>query len=68
MELEFEKREISHGRQVYTCGFPDYQNLTKAEKRVLLLPLVDVIRDFYKDPENRRQFEEWKARHKEGES
>ena len=60
-QLQFEKRGIRSGRQVYTCGFPDYENLTKAEKRILLLPLVDVIRDFYKDPENRRKFEEWQA-------
>ena len=61
MKLEFEKRGIRSSRQIYTCGFPDYENLTKAEKRILLLPLVDVIRDFYKDPENRRKFEEWQA-------
>ena len=59
--LQFEKRGIRSNRQVYTCGFPDYQNLTKAEKRILLLPLVESIREFYKCPENRRKCEEWKA-------
>ena len=61
MDLSFEKRGTRNGRQVYTCGFPDYQSLTKAEKRALLLPLVDVIRDFYKDPANRAAFEKWKS-------
>jgi len=46
---------------VYNRGFPDYTNLTKAEKRTLLLPLVETIREFYKDPENQRKFKEWKA-------
>jgi len=59
--LQFEKRGTRSNRQVYVCGSPDYQNLTKAEKRVLLLPLVESIRDFYKDPDNRAKFEKWKA-------
>ena len=42
-------------------GFPTYDKLSQADKRILLLPLVDAIRDFYKDPENRKQFEKWKS-------
>lgn len=42
-------------------GYPNYDELSKAEKRVLLLPLVEQVREFYKDPENRRKFEIWKA-------
>ena len=42
-------------------GYPNYTELTKAEKRALLLPLVEVIGEFYKDPENRKKFELWKA-------
>lgn len=57
----FIKQPIDSDIAVYTCNKPDYMGLTKAEKRSLLLPLVEVIRDFYKDPENRRKFEEWKV-------
>ena len=46
---------------VINHGFPNYDDLSKAEKRVLLLPLVEQIREFYKDPENRKKFEIWKA-------
>jgi len=49
------------GFLIVNHGCPDYHGLTKAEKRVLLLPLVEQIREFYKDPENRRKFEVWKA-------
>ena len=49
------------GFAVTNYGYPNYTDLSKAEKRVLLLPLVEVIREFYKDPENRRKFELWKA-------
>ena len=47
--------------EIVNYGYPDYQGLPKVEKRVLLLPLVEQIREFYKDPENRRKFETWKA-------
>jgi len=40
-------------------GLPDYHGLTKAEKRAFLLPLVETIRLFYQDPENRRKYEDW---------
>ena len=49
------------GLAVYTLGEPDYTSLTKAEKRILLLPLVEVIREYYKDPENKAKFEKWKT-------
>ena len=47
--------------QTTTYGFPDYDELSAVEKRVWLLPLVELMREFYKDPENRRKFELWKA-------
>ena len=61
MENKIIYHGVKDGLQVYTCGFPDYEGLSKAEKRALLIPLVEVIREFYKDPENRRKFEQWKA-------
>jgi len=42
-------------------GYPNFDELPKAEKRTLLLPLVETVRAFYADPENRRKFELWKA-------
>ena len=61
VEQKFVKQQSAYDDMaIYTSGFPDYISLTKAEKRILLLPLVEVIREFYKDPENRRKFEEWK--------
>jgi len=47
--------------QVYTIGKPDYDGMSQAQKRAMLLPLVETIREFYKDPENLRKFELWKA-------
>ena len=47
---------------IYTIGYPDYDGMTTAQKRAMLLPLVETIRKFYVDPENRRKFEEWKAK------
>ena len=46
--------------KIYTYAIPDYKGLTKVEKRTLLLPLVEVIREFYKCPENIAKFEKWK--------
>jgi len=40
-------------------GLPDYQGLTKAEKRSFLLPLVETIRVFYQDPDNRAKYQDW---------
>ena len=53
---------------VYTVGFPNYEALSKAEKRALLIPLVEVIRDYYADPENLRKFEKWKAEREKSKS
>ena len=47
--------------QTIIYGFPNYEKLSMTEKRLLILPLVQSIQDFYKDPENRRKFELWKA-------
>ena len=55
------KAKESDKFKVYCIGEPDYNGLSKVEKRILLLPLVEVIRDFYKDPKTCQEFEEWKA-------
>ena len=47
--------------QTIIYGFPNYEKLSMTEKRLLILPLVQSIQDFYKDPENRRKLELWKA-------
>ena len=47
--------------EVFTFGFPDFVNMTEAEKRAFLLPLVPVIRKFYENPENERGFQAWKV-------
>jgi len=46
---------------IYTIGYPDYDGMTTAQKRAMLLPLVETIRKFYEDPDNLRKFEIWKA-------
>ena len=53
-------KNLTEQMNIIIYGSPNYDNLTKAEKRLLLLPLVETIKDFYKDPENRRKFEQWK--------
>ena len=50
--------------QTYIVGYPDFDGLNTAQRRALLLPLVDVIRAFYADPENIRKFDTWKNRPK----
>ena len=61
MNYEITQDTDDDGFVIISYGFPDYNALTKAERRTLLLPLVENIREFYKDPENRRKFEIWKA-------
>jgi len=64
--MEITKHIDNDGVEIVNMGYPDYNALTKAETRSLLLPLVEQIREFYKDTENRRKFELWKAeRYKE---
>ena len=45
--------------EIFAIGQPNFDELTKTEKRLLLLPLVDVIRDFYKDESNRAKYQKW---------
>ncbi|MCL2756067.1 MAG: hypothetical protein FWE45_03395 [Firmicutes bacterium] len=40
---------------------PSLYNLSTWEKSYLFDPLVEVIKDFYKDPKNRQDFEQWIA-------
>ena len=47
--------------EVFTFGYPDFNGMTETQKRALLLPLVEVIREFYKNPENERRFQAWKV-------
>ena len=46
---------------IFAIGQPNFNELTKTEKRLLLVPLVDVIRDFYKDEINRAKYQKWLA-------
>jgi hypothetical protein len=48
--------------ETYTRGSPSFDNLAKWEREALINPLLDVIKDFYKDPKNRQAFLEWKSR------
>ena len=59
--MEITEHIDDDGFIITNYGYPNYNELSKAEKRVLLLPLVEQIREYYKDPENRRKFEKWKA-------
>ena len=45
--------------QVITRGKPCFDDLETWEKSLLLDPLVEVIKDFYKQPKNRQAFEQW---------
>ena len=47
--------------QVLIRGKPRFDNLETWEKSLLLDPLVEVIKDFYKQPKNRQAFEQWLA-------
>ena len=60
MEI-IKQNETKDNVAIYTYGKPMFDDLTKTEKRLLLLPLVETIRNFYKDPINRQKFEQWKA-------
>ena len=44
---------------IFVKGVPNYNELAKYEKQMLLSPLVDVIKDFYRNPENRARYEMW---------
>ena len=46
---------------IFAIGQPNFNELTKTEKRLLLVPLVDVVRDFYKDEINRAKYQKWLA-------
>lgn len=46
-------------------GEPAYENLNKWEKQALISPLVEVVKAFFSDPENRRKCDEWKAGQKQ---
>ena len=47
--------------QVLIRGKPSFDDLEGWQKSLLLDPLVEVIKDFYKQPKNRQAFEQWLA-------
>lgn len=47
--------------QVHIRGKPDFENLEVWETSLLLDPLVEVIKDFYKQEKNRQAYEKWLA-------
>jgi len=49
---------------MFTYGNPSFDNLVKWEREVLINPLLDTIKEFYKDPKNRQAFLEWQLRQK----
>jgi len=61
MVKEFIQMQVGDNTEIFVNGLPNYDKLSKAEKRSLLLPLATVIREFYQDPENRQKFEAWKV-------
>ena len=49
---------------VYWRGAPSFNDLAKWEKQLLINPLLEVIKDFYKCEKNRKQYEEWQRKRK----
>ena len=47
--------------RTYIRGSPDFDGLEDWQKSLLLDPLVEVIKDFYKNPANRLAYEKWVA-------
>ena len=47
--------------QVFIRGKPSFDDLEAWQKSLLLDPLVEVIKDFYKQPKNRQAYEQWLA-------
>ena len=47
--------------EIYAHGYPNYNGLTQAEKRAFLVPFVEMVRRFYDNPENLKQFEQWQT-------
>lgn len=36
------------------------EEISKVDMQLLCMTFLDAIKEFYKDPENQRKFEEWK--------
>ena len=47
--------------QVLIRGKPSFDDLEGWQKSLLLDPLVEVIKDFYKQEKNRQEYEKWLA-------
>lgn len=50
--------------QVLTYGTPYFDDLETWQKSLLLDPLVEVIKDFYKSETNRQAYQNWLAQGK----
>lgn len=48
--------------EVFSRGKPSFDNLLKWEKEALFNPLLETIKDFYKNPDNQAKFEAWLAK------
>ena len=47
--------------QIINHGKPSFDELEAWQKSLLLDPLVEVIKDFYKQEKNRQAYEQWLA-------
>jgi len=45
--------------QSYVLREPSFDKLAKWEKEALIHPLLEAIKDFYHDENNRKAYEEW---------
>lgn len=41
------------------------EEISKVDMQLLCMTFLDEIKEFYKDPENQRKFEEWEKQRKE---
>jgi len=64
MNNEITEYTDADGFTITNLGYPNFTDLAKTEKRALLLPLVELVRGYYDNPDNRRKFELWKAERK----
>jgi hypothetical protein len=47
--------------ETFTSGSPSFDNLKLSERKILINPLLQVIKDFYTKDENRIAFTKWQA-------
>lgn len=61
------RRVCRKNMNIYVRGSPSYNSLVKWEKEALINPLLETIKDFYKNAENRSAFEKWQQKRLEKE-